>query len=167
MDFRKLTHMNGLYLAELPLPVFAAEVRRHLEKLDWGNPIDEPLFLSVCKLMQSRTSLYPQCETWKYFFVDPIEYDEKAVQKTLKKEGVKAALEAIREALRPCDFSETGIQQAIRQAEATLGLGEGKLNQTLRIAVTGVSIGAGIYEILALMGHERTLARLDTSISIL
>jgi glutamyl-tRNA synthetase len=167
MDFRKLTHMNGLYLAELPLPVFAAEVRRHLEKLDWGNPIDEPLFLSVCKLMQSRTSLYPQCETWKYFFVDPIEYDDKAVQKTLKKEGVKAALEAIREALRPCDFSETGIQQAIRQAEATLGLGEGKLNQPLRIAVTGVSIGAGIYEILALMGRERTLARLDTSISIL
>lgn len=167
MDFRKLTHMNGLYLAELPLPEFAAEVRRHIEKLDWGQSLPEPLFLSVCKLMQSRTSLYPQCETWKYFFIDPIEYDEKAVQKTLKKEGVKTALEAIREALQPCDFSEAGIQQAIRTAEASLGLGEGKLNQPLRIAVTGVSVGAGIYEVLALMGRERTLARLENSITLI
>lgn len=167
MDFRKLTHMNGLYLAELPLPEFAAEVRRHIGKLDWGQSLPEPLFFSVCKLMQSRTSLYPQCETWKYFFIDPIEYDEKAVQKTLKKEGVKTALEAIREALQPCDFSEAGIQQAIRTAEASLGLGEGKLNQPLRIAVTGVSVGAGIYEVLALMGRERTLARLENSITLI
>ena len=167
MDIRKLTHMNGLYLAELPVSVFAAEVRLHLEKLDWGRNLNESLFMAVCKLMQSRTPLYPQCETWKYFFVDPIEYDEKAVQKTLRKDGVKAALEAIRDALIPCDFTEAGVQQAIRKAEASLGTGEGKLNQPLRIAVTGVGIGAGIYEILAIMGRERTLARLENSINIL
>lgn len=167
MDIRKLTHMNGLYLAELPLADFAAEVRRHIEKLDWGKNINESLFMSVCQLMQSRTPLYPQCETWKYFFVDPIEYDEKALQKTLRKDGVKPALEALRDKLTLCDFSETGIQQAIRQAETTVGTGEGKLNQPLRVAVTGVAIGAGIYEILALMGRDRTLARLDNSINLL
>jgi len=167
MDIRKLTHMNGMYLAELPVAVFAAEARRHVGKLDWGKNINETLFQSVCQLMQSRTSLYPQCETWKYFFVDPIEYDEKAVQKTLQKEGVKLALEALQETLTHCDFSEIGVQQAIRKAEAAVGIGEGKLNQTLRVAVTGVAIGAGIYEILALMGRERTLARLKNSITIL
>jgi glutamyl-tRNA synthetase len=167
MDMRKLTHMNGLYLAELPPPVFAAEMRTAIGKLEWGKQLNESLFLSVCKLMQSRTSLYPQCDTWKYFFVDPIEYDEKAVQKTLRKEGVRPALEAIRAALLACDFSEPGIQQAIRQAEAAVGSAEGKLNQPLRIAVTGVSIGAGIYEILALMGRDRTLTRLENSINLL
>lgn len=167
MDMRKLTHMNGLYLAELPLDVFAAEARRHIEQLDWGKNLHQPLFLAVCKLMQSRTPLYPQCETWKYFFVDPIEYDEKAVQKTLRKEGVKPALEAILNALTECDFSEAGIQQAIRKAEGALATTEGKLNQPLRVAVTGVAIGAGIYEILALMGRERTLTRLKHSISLL
>lgn len=167
MDIRKLTHMNGLYLAELPVDVFAAEARRHIGKLDWGKNLNEGLFMAVCKLMQSRTPLYPQCETWKYFFVDPIEYDEKAVHKTLRKDGVKPALEAIRTALPQCDFSETGIQQAIRQAEAAVGAAEGKLNQPLRVAVTGVAIGAGIYEILALMGRERTLARLENSINII
>ncbi|MEI6563833.1 MAG: glutamate--tRNA ligase family protein [bacterium] len=165
MDIRKLTHMNGLYLAELPVAVFAEEVRRYLAKLDWGQNLEESLFMSVCQLMQSRTPLYPQCETWKYFFVDPIEYDEKAVQKTLAKEGIKPALEALRHHLAECDFSEPGIQQAIRKAEAALGSGEGKLNQPLRVAVTGVAIGAGIYEILAIMGRTRSLARLETSIN--
>ncbi|MEI6516358.1 MAG: glutamate--tRNA ligase family protein [bacterium] len=91
-DLRKLTHMNGLYLAELPVDVFAEGVRRHLAKVDWAQSLDEALFMKVCRLLQSRTPLYTQSETWKYLFVDPIEYDEKAFQKTLKKEGVMLAL---------------------------------------------------------------------------
>ena len=165
MDIRKLTHMNGLYLADLPLEIFATGVRRHLIKLDWGQALDEPLFLKVCRLMQSRTPLFVQSESWKYFFVDPLEYDEKAVHKTLRKEGVKAALETIRDHLAGCDFSEVGIQQAIRSSEAALGSGEGKLNQTIRIAVTGVTTGAGIYETLCVLGRERSLARFNHTLT--
>ena len=167
MDLRKLTHMNGLYLNELPLERFAEGVRRHLATLDWGANLDEVLFMKVCRLLQSRTPLYTDSAAWKYFFVDPITYDEKAVQKTLKKEGVKACLESARPHLEQCDFSEPAIEQAIRKAEAEHNLGEGKLNQPLRIAVTGVTTGAGIYETLAILGRERSLARLDNTLAII
>lgn len=163
-DLRKLTHMNGLYLAELPVEVFAEGVRRHLAKLDWAQSLDETLFMKVCRLLQSRTPLYTQSETWKYLFVDPIEYDEKAFQKTLKKEGVMLALETVRNNLDECDFSESSIEKAIRQAETILGLGEGKLNQPLRLAVTGVPTGAGIYETMAVLGKERSMTRLETTL---
>ena len=165
MDLRKLTHMNGLYLAELPLEAFATGVRRHLATLDWGTSLDEALFIKVCRLLQSRTPLFVDSAAWKYFFVDPIAYDEKAVQKTLRKEGVKTALLSIQENLTACDFTEAAIEQAIRKAEAAHGIGEGKLNQPLRIAVTGVTTGAGIYETLAIMGRNRGLARLNTAIT--
>jgi glutamyl-tRNA synthetase len=165
MDIRKLTHMNGLYLADLPLEIFATGVRRHLIKLDWGQALDETLFLKVCRLMQSRTPLFVQSESWKYFFVDPLEYDEKAVHKTLRKEGVKTVLETIRDHLAACDFTEAGIQQAIRSSEAALGSGEGKLNQTIRIAVTGVTTGAGIYETLCVLGRKRSLARFNDTLT--
>lgn len=163
-DLRKLTHMNGLYLAELPVDVFAEGVRRHLAKVDWAQSLDETLFMKVCRLLQSRTPLYTQSETWKYLFVDPIEYDEKAFQKTLKKEGVMLALETVRNNLAECDFSESGIEKAIRQAETILGLGEGKLNQPLRLAVTGVPTGAGIYETMSVLGKDRSMARLETTL---
>ena len=166
-DLRKLTHMNGLYLNELPLATFAEGIRRHLATLEWGASLDETLFLKVCKLLQSRTSLYTDSSAWKYLFVDPIEYDEKAVQKTLRKEGVKSALERALQALEQGDFTEAANEKAIRQAEAASALSEGKLNQPLRIAVTGVTTGAGIYETLAVMGRERSLARLKNTLSII
>ena len=152
-------------LAELPVAGFAEGARRHLATLPWGQSLDETLFMKVCSLLQSRTPLYTQSESWKYFFVDPIEYDEKAVQKTLKKEGVKAALVAVRDNLVGGDFSEAAIQQAIRKAESALGINEGKLNQPLRIAVTGVTTGAGIYETMAILGRDRSMARLEHTIN--
>lgn len=165
MDLRKLTHMNGLYLAELPLDTFAEGVRQHLTRFDWGQSLDNAYFLQVCRLLQSRTPLYTHSEAWKYFFVDSIDYDEKAVQKNLKKEGARAVLQTVRTLLSPSTFTETAIHAAVRKAETDLGVGEGKLNQYLRVAVTGTTIGAGIFETMAILGATRTLARLDHAIN--
>ncbi len=165
MDPRKLTHLNGLYLSELPLDEFARRVREHVAKLEWAQGIDEALFLKVCRLMQSRTPVYTQAADWKYFFAAIPDYDEKAVRKVLKAEGAKAAIEQARAALAASDFTDAGIAQAIRSTEAALGLGEGKINQPLRVAATGTTIGAGIYETLAVLGRDRSLARLDHALS--
>ncbi len=165
MDLRKLSHMNGLYLAELPLDQFMNGVREFLTGLDWGRSLDETYFAAVCKLMQSRTPLYSQAETWNFFFIDPIPYDEKAVQKNLKKEGARTTLETLATLLTATDFSEAALQQALRQAETALGSGEGKLNQTLRVAVTGVTVGAGICETLHVLGKERSLTRLNHALT--
>ena len=165
MDLRKLVHLNGLYVAELPLADFASGVREHLRACEWARSLDDAYFLKVCALLQSRTPLYSSAEGWKYFFVDPPEYDEKAVSKILKKDGVRAVLSQTRERLVSGDFGEGAIQQAIRETEAGAGWGEGKLNQPIRVAVTGVSIGAGIYETMAVLGRERSLARLEYAIA--
>jgi glutamyl-tRNA synthetase len=164
LDLRKLTHMNGLYLAALPIDEFIEGVRRALSQIDWARNADPAHFTAVCRLMQSRTPLFTQAETWKYLFVESPDYDEKAVHKFLKKEGAKAALETLRDRFAACDFTEPALQQGIRQAETALGAGEGKLNQALRVAVTGVTIGAGICDILHVLGRERSLARLNHAI---
>ena len=166
-DIRKLTHLNGLYLAGLPAAEFARRAREFLAGLDWTQRQDEAFFLRVCALMQSRTPVLTQARDWKYFFADPPDYDEKAVNKVLKKEGVKTTLEKVRECLGRAEFTDAGIAQAIREAEAAFGLGEGKLNQPLRVAVTGISIGAGIYETLSALGKPRSLARLDHALRAL
>ena len=96
--------------------------------------------------------------------MDPPDYDAKSVSKILKPEGVRAALEKARDNLSRAEFTETGIQQAIRQAETAAGLAEGRLNQPVRVAATGTAVGAGIYETLAGLGKERALARLEFAI---
>ncbi len=167
MDLRKLSHLNGLYLAEQPMETFSGGVRAFLSKLDWGQALDETLFLDVCRLMQSRTPLYSAAEVWKYFFVELPDYDAKAVEKQLRKDGVKAVLTQIRAALAATDFSQPALLQAMRGVEAANGVGEGKLNQGLRVAVTGTTIGAGMIETLAVLGRERSLKRIDHALATL
>ncbi len=161
MDLRKLTHLNGLFLAEQPMDAFSRGVRAYLARLDWGQTLEETLFLSVCRLMQSRTPLYSASEAWKYFFVEQPDYDPKAVDKFLKKGDAKTVLTEQRAALAATDFGAEGLQQALRSVEAAHGMGEGKLNQPLRVAITGTTIGAGIVETMVVLGRDRSLNRID------
>ena len=167
MDLKKLTHLNSLYISEMPADKFCAVVREYLANCEWARNADPDYFAKVCALMQSRAPVFTQAAAWDFFFVDPPVYDSKAVEKNLKREGVKSALVDLAGRLRASDFSVAAIQTAIRATEQAAGWGEGKLNQPVRIAVTGVAIGAGIYETMAMLGRERSMTRLAYAIESL
>jgi glutamyl-tRNA synthetase len=167
MDVRKLTDLNGQYLAETPLETFRNRAWEIACRQPWKPAENDAYFEKVCILMQTRTKLYTDISGWGYFFSDALDYEEKAVRKVLRKEGIREALEAASRELEACDFSEAAIEQAIRAAERTVERREGKLNQPLRVAATGISRGAGIYETLALLGRDRVLPRLAAAVKML
>lgn len=160
MDIKKLTAMNGEYIAELPLNDFIASVRKYVGSYDWSPDTESDYFIKVCELMQTRTKTFIDVATWKYFFSDELEYDDKAVRKILKKEGIRDALAVLRDRLEAVEFRQGDIEKAIRLAESDVGLQEHKLNQPARMAVTGVSVGAGMYETMELLGKTEVLKRL-------
>jgi glutamyl-tRNA synthetase len=47
------------------------------------------------------------------------------------------------------------------------GVGAGKLFQPLRVALTGLTVSAGIFDVLALLGRDRALARIDDAVKFL
>lgn len=161
MDIQKLTHLNAEYVTQMPLDEFVGDIRQSLADREWAVTAGESYFGEVCALMQSRTHLYPYAAEWKYFFSDDIDYDEKAVRKNLRKDGCRDALSAAQNGLEGCDWTLEGIEGAIRTAESERGIKEGKLNQPIRVAVTGLSRGAGLYETLVLLGRQRCVNRLE------
>ena len=48
-----------------------------------------------------------------------------------------------------------------------LGLGPGKLFQPLRVALTGTAVSPGIFEVLMILGRERSLARIEAAVRYL
>ncbi len=160
MDLQKLTHLNGLYVAEMPAEEFRAQARAVLADCAWGRDIPEAALTPVCELMQSRTKVFSDVVDWRYFFDAMPTYDEKAVRKGLGKDGVRAALTRLIALLEQYPFDEAGIEKAIREAEREAGIREGKLNFAVRVATTGIATGAGLYETLALLGKDKTVARL-------
>jgi glutamyl-tRNA synthetase len=161
MDIKKLTAMNGDYIAEMPLADFVVRVREYIAQYDWATDVESDYFLKVCELMQTRTKTFTGVSSWKYFFSDVLEYNEKAVRKILKKDGVKEALECLKNGLDAIDFSLEGIEKALREVETEVDMQENKLNQPVRVALTGGSIGAGVYETIELLGKEKVVKRIS------
>ncbi len=160
-DMNKLGNMNGQYMAEMDPAKFAEETWNVAGSQGWTAGIDRAYFAKVANLMQSRMKLYPQVASWKYFFFDEFEKDAKAAGKFLSDAKVLSAIKDIHSQISSAqDFSHDTIMNSIRETEKKHGIQEGKLNQPLRIAVTGQTTGAGIYETMEMLGRERTLKRL-------
>jgi glutamyl-tRNA synthetase len=165
MDLKKLTHLNQQYLAEMAPGAFFETIAPILKRTSWGAKADPAYTRQVSALMQSRAQTFSAAENWRYFFVEFPDYDEKAVAAHVTKEGIPALLRALRSVLASVEFNADELHKTVRGVEATGGLSEGKLNQPLRVALTGTSIGAGIFETMLLLGRDRSLARLDLALN--
>ena len=98
---------------------------------------------------------------------DQIEYQPDAVEKVLKKndaQGLKALTE-IRGVLQAVgEWSAHALEEAVKKYCETTSLGLGKVAQPIRVAVSGSTISPPIFETLAFLGRDRTLARIDRCI---
>lgn len=167
VDLRKLQNLNGRYLAEKPFAEFLAACQAAAANEPWFASADEELFRQVASLLQSRTKLFTDVADWAYFFVAIPAYDGKAVQKFVAKDAIPAALRDLRNRLATVDFADaTALEAAIHAAEIACAVPEGKLNQPVRVAITGCGIGAGVYETMAILGRERCLQRLDHAVGL-
>ncbi|MEX0620065.1 MAG: hypothetical protein WD181_00605, partial [Solirubrobacterales bacterium] len=76
------------------------------------------------------------------------------------------ALTAARDALAALDgFSVADVESALEPIPASMELGAGKVYQPIRVAITGSNVSPGIFESVAVLGREETLARIDTALT--
>jgi len=100
-----------------------------------------------------------------FFLVDEPPMDEAAVTQRLAKPGVRGLLEAFAVALRGVEpFAPAEIEAALKQVVEAAGVKVGDLVHAVRVAVTGKTVGPGLYDCLAILGRERSLARIDRAL---
>ena len=99
---------------------------------------------------------------------DSYEFDPKAARKVLLKNdgaGV-AALVDLREKLAAFDdWTPAGVEVFLGDYCQKAGLDMGKVAQPIRVAVTGSTISPPIQDTLAILGKDRTLARIDRCVA--
>ena len=93
------------------------------------------------------------------FVSDDFPFDEKAVEKRLRKPGVKALLlDLVERFEKVADWSAPALEAVVK--ELSQGNGMGPWVHPIRVAVSGRGEGIGLFEMLQLLGRETTLARL-------
>jgi glutamyl-tRNA synthetase len=102
------------------------------------------------------------------YFADKATYDEEAVTKHWNDRASAAAiLEATRERLAATEWNATAMEEALRRMAEAKGVSSGKVFQPLRVALVGQLASPGIFDVLTVLGREKSLARLDAAVEFL
>jgi glutamyl-tRNA synthetase len=96
------------------------------------------------------------------FLAATVEYDPDAMAKHLSAPDLADHVAALIEALRNVEpFDEVNIERALRAVAGARGIKAGVLIHAARVAVTGKAVSPGLFEVLTLLGRDRTIARLE------
>ena len=161
-DMKKLIWMNGEYIRRQPREVYAKEFLTRVSEA--GLPTGGVDIDGIVEQMQVRTKFYSEIPgNCTYFFTEAYPFDPKGVEKRLHAAGVPEILESVAEqydALPSFDLQTT--HDVIAAMAESKGVNMGVMIHPVRVAVSGVSEGPGLFEMLVLIGREKVCARLRT-----
>jgi glutamyl-tRNA synthetase len=118
----------------------------------------------VGTLKERAKTLAELVEQAHYYLSDDIPIDEKASKKFFTADIAAPLSGLIQKLSKLADFSESTVQQAFAEVLEQTGLSMGKLAQPVRVALTGSTVSPGIHEVIAVLGKERTLKRLNAAL---
>jgi len=163
----KLLWLNQQHIIALSSRELGERLRPYLEATGI-DPASGPTPEAVARAFHERaTTLSQLAESCRYCFEDFAEIEAKAAKKHLRPVVLAPVREVRTRFAGLRDWTAAAISEAIAATVAAHGINMGKLGQPLRVAVTGGAVSPPIDVTLALVGRERTLARLDRAITMI
>ncbi|MFM2094452.1 MAG: hypothetical protein RIS70_1576 [Planctomycetota bacterium] len=171
-DPQKLLAFQERYMRALPLKQKVAFVLPYLQRagLVTSPPPCEigPYLTQLLEAAGDRIKVAGDVLTLADFFLadDQLKYDEKDFAKALGSPESLAAVNAFRLILATLEpFETTTLEAALKDFATRQQLKIGQLVQPLRMALTGKTVGIGLYETMVILGRDRTLTRIDASLT--
>ena len=154
----KLRWINGEHIRKLTPDEFAKIGMEFIKP-----ECDEKWFRKFAELYHPRVkTLVEFKEEFGIFTSDDVQYNEEAVEKFLKKDKVSDILSMTKKRLEKIDpFTQENIEKEARALVEELKIQSADLIHPLRVAVTGKAVSAGVFEVLALLGKEKVIKRLE------
>jgi glutamyl-tRNA synthetase len=157
-DERKLRNFNGRHLRELGTD----ELTRRLEEFTGRSALRSAVEISAEKI-QTLADFWPLAG---FLFDGPVD-DAAAFEKVICSGGGADTLAEVREALAAVaePWTVDGVEAARRGVGERRGGKPGAVYQPVRVAIAGRTVSPGIFESVALLGRQETLARIDDALA--
>jgi len=167
-DIKKLENLNGHYLREADDARLADLVAAKIGSAtspEWPDSALDLLRRAMPVLKVRAKSINELADNASFLFrTRPLDVDEAAAK--LLEGDARQLLARARDALAAVDdWSVPALESAVRVVAEEAGLGLGKVAQPLRAALTGRTTSPGIFDVLALLGREESLARLGDQLA--
>jgi glutamyl-tRNA synthetase len=172
-DCKKLWAFEDRYMQRLPVKQKVARMLPYLQKavlVSDPAPCEVgPKLTRIVEASGDRLKTAGDVLAYADFFFmqdDQLVYDDKDFQKRVAPPPAKELLTKFRSALASIEPFETGpLEEALKKFVDAQQIKIGDIVHTLRIAITGKSVGPGVYDCLAILGRESSLARIDRALA--
>jgi len=168
----KLDWFNQQHIMQLPTGDLVTRIGPLLREAGyWRDSFasaDRVWLERLIELLKPRVKTLGQfVEDGRVFFTDDVLYDQEAVRKFLMPPGIRDHLEALRDVLgRTAPFEAASVEAGLRNLAEARGLKAAALIHATRVAVTGKATSPGLFEVLELLGPERTGRRLEAAAAL-
>ncbi len=165
-DVKKLTWMNGHYMRELDIDYITEQVipfmvAKGIIDDDYAKANFDYIKRIVDISRDRSKTLDELADSIAFFFKDFDEFEQKGVKKHFKKQNAVELLIDGAEALNNLEvFTHESTEQAFRDLTESRGLKAAELIHPTRLAITGRTIGPGLFDIIVLLGKQKTVQRM-------
>ena len=169
-DTKKLEWMNGQHLSLMAAEDLAKIVTPQVVAAGLADEASlsamHDRYIATLELLKARARTTDEIvKQMKPYLPGTIEYEPDAIAKGWKDRGsAQGIIEAVRDALSSATSWEPSVLEgSLKQLAEARGLSAGRLYQPMRVALTGLTVSPGIFEILGAMGRDLSLERLTAA----
>jgi len=163
-DFQKLESLNGHYIRQADNDRLTDLVMARLKDTLDGKLAEgaaDRVKMGMDGLKERAKNLIELAENAQFYAISrPLQPDEKASQ-ILTDEAKQTLTDFRADVAGIGEWTEENIQAAAKAYAEAHELKLGKVAQPLRAALTGTTVSPGIFEVMAVLGRDESLARLD------
>jgi len=166
-DLKKAQWINGQHIRMLPVEELRERIVPILAEagFDIASRTTEWLTRMTAICQEKIKTLNEIVVQTDFFFAEPGEYEEKAVRKHWAKDGALDKMNMIRDTLAAVsDWTVDALHKRYETLAEEAGVGIGQFIHPTRLALTGKSVGPGLFELAELLGKETCMLRIDRAI---
>lgn len=162
-DRKKLDWLNGQHIRLLDPALLKVRLVERLQAAGFDTAQrDDAWFTALTEVCQEKLATLNQIvELADFFFQEITEYEEKSVKKLWQAAGAAETMDQLVACMEGVsDWNRDTLKTAYHELGESLGVGLGKLVHPTRLALTGKSVGPGLFELAELLGKPTCLARM-------
>ena len=168
-DQEKLHWMNGMYIRDLTPQQLAERMTPFLER-DLPKdmlPVDQEYLQRIAPLLQERIkSLEESASITEYFFKADDRFDTSTiVQKCINRDSTLTALKAaLKDLSATDDYGHEKLEKMLNDTGERLEVSRRQFFGVIRTAATGRSVSPPLFEMLEVLGKDRTVSRMKNAV---
>lgn len=166
-NLEKLNWLNEVHIRNKLDKEILDMLRQELTKSKFKESLFEDNYLlKVIESMKERVSFIKDfIEKCPYFYEPPEQFDESVIKKRWKKDS-PGHLNKLKEAFNNLENpSKEDYEKTLKKTAEEMEIGNGKLIHPLRLAVSGVGSGPGVFDIVDTIGKDETIRRIDYALN--